>query len=277
MTSTSRMVGVAIVLVALAFLVIGIGVGYTAAPVSPSNTSSQQSITQVSTINALLSGAYDGVLPCGELKNYGDLGLGTLDKLDGEMTVLDGVVYQVKTDGKAYIVNDTTTTPFAAVTFFEPQTSESISDMNYTELMEYVDRQLPTDNIFYAIKLEGSFEYMKTRSVPRQQKPYPPLVEVVEHQAIFEFENVSGTVVGFRCPPYVQGINMPEYHLHFLTEDKEAGGHILEMRIKECKLSIEYIYDFRMLLPKEGMFYTTNLSDSRQGELAVVEGVQHNS
>ena len=258
MTSTSRTIKIGIVIVALAFLAIGIGVGYTAAPVSSSNISSQQSMTQVSTINALLSGAYDGVLPC------------------GEMMMLDGVVYNVKTDGKAYIINDTTTTPFAAVTFFEPQTSESISNMNYTELMEYVDRQLPTDNIFYAIKLEGSFEYMKTRSVPRQQKPYPPLVEVVEHQAIFEFENVSGTVVGFRCPPYVQGINMPEYHLHFLTEDKEAGGHILEMRIKECKLSIEYIYDFRMLLPKEGMFYTTNLSDSRQGELAVVEGVQHN-
>ncbi|MHC1593038.1 MAG: acetolactate decarboxylase [Methermicoccaceae archaeon] len=272
MTGTSRTVKVGIVLVALAFLAIGIGVGYTAAPVSSSNISSQQSMTQVSTINALLSGAYDGVLPCGELKNYGDLGLGTFDALEGEMVVLDGVVYQVKTDGRAYVVNDSTTTPFAAVTFFEPQTSESISNMNHTELMEYVDGQIPTDNIFYAIKLEGNFDYMKTRSVPRQQKPYPPLVEVVEHQVIFEFENVSGTVVGFRCPSYVEGINVPEYHLHFLTEDREAGGHILDMRIKEGELSTEYIYDFRMLLPKEGAFHSTNLSDSRQGELEVVEG-----
>jgi len=272
MTGTSRTVKVGMVLVALAFLAIGIGVGYTAAPVSSSNISSQQSMTQVSTINALLSGAYDGVLPCGELKNYGDLGLGTFDALEGEMVVLDGVVYQVKTDGRAYVVNDSTTTPFAAVTFFEPQTSESISNMNHTELMEYVDGQIPTDNIFYAIKLEGNFDYMKTRSVPRQQKPYPPLVEVVEHQVIFEFENVSGTVVGFRCPSYVEGINVPEYHLHFLTEDREAGGHILDMRIKEGELSTEYIYDFRMLLPKEGAFHSTNLSDSRQGELEVVEG-----
>ncbi|MHC1602131.1 MAG: acetolactate decarboxylase [Methermicoccaceae archaeon] len=272
MTGTSRTVKVGMVLVALAFLAIGIGVGYTTAPVSSSNISSQQSMTQVSTINALLSGAYDGVLPCGELKNYGDLGLGTFDALEGEMVVLDGVVYQVKTDGRAYVVNDSTTTPFAAVTFFEPQTSESISNMNHTELMEYVDGQIPTDNIFYAIKLEGNFDYMKTRSVPRQQKPYPPLVEVVEHQVIFEFENVSGTVVGFRCPSYVEGINVPEYHLHFLTEDREAGGHILDMRIKEGELSTEYIYDFRMLLPKEGAFHSTNLSDSRQGELKVVEG-----
>jgi len=259
-----------VVIVVLVALVAGLGLGYTASYVSTS-ISAQQGITQVSTIDALLAGAYDGVVPCGELKHYGDTGLGTLDALDGEMVMVDGVVYQVRTDGRAYVVNDTTTTPFAVVTFFEPDTSETISGMNYTQLKEHVDGQIPTDNIFYAIKLEGSFDYVKTRSVPRQQKPYPPLVDVIENQTTFELENVSGTVVGFRCPSYMKQINVPEYHLHFLTENRTAGGHVLEMRIKECRLSIDYIYDLHMLLPHRGVFYSTDLSTSREGELSAVE------
>ena len=57
-------------------------------------------LTQVSTIDALLAGAYDGVMNTSEFKNYGNFGLGTFDKLDGEMIVLNGDVYQARYDGK---------------------------------------------------------------------------------------------------------------------------------------------------------------------------------
>nr|HPL94254.1 acetolactate decarboxylase [Paludibacteraceae bacterium] len=69
---------------------------------------------QTSTINALLEGVYDGEVKCGELKHYGDFGIGTFQALDGEMIFVDGTIYQVKADGKVYNVADTVKTPFAS-------------------------------------------------------------------------------------------------------------------------------------------------------------------
>ena len=89
----------------------------------------------------------------------------------------------------------------------------------------------PPKTCFYAVMIQGEFSYVKTRSVPAQEKPYPPLAEVTKNQPTFEFTDVTGTMVGFRCPPYVTGINVPGYHLHFLTDDRTAGGHLLEFTV----------------------------------------------
>lgn len=75
---------------------------------------------QTSTINALSEGVYDGEITYGELKKHGDVGIGTFNDLDGEMIELDGNFYQIKADGIVYLVDDSMRTPFAVVTFFEP-------------------------------------------------------------------------------------------------------------------------------------------------------------
>jgi acetolactate decarboxylase len=46
-------------------------------------------------------------------------------------------------------------------------------------------------NIFYWVKIEGGFSYMHARSVPVQEKAYPPLVEFIQNQPEFIFENVK--------------------------------------------------------------------------------------
>ena len=131
---------------------------------------------------------------------------------------------------------------------------------------------MPTGNIFYAIKIEGTFSYIKTRSVPAQEKPYPPLVEVTQNQPIFEFNDVEGTIVGFRCPAYVAGINVPGYHLHFLTKSKDSGGHVLEFEIVEAVASIDYTSEFLMILPGDDSdFYEVDLTQDKQKELEKVE------
>ena len=153
------------------------------------------------------------------------MGIGTFNGLDGEMIGLDGAFYQIKADGIAYLVDGSMRTPFAVVTFFESDQMvwlDKASD--YKELEKYLDDLLPTPNIFYALKIEGIFEYIRTRSVPRQNKPYAPLVEVIKNQPIFEFHQVKGTMVGFCYPGYAKGINVPGYHLHFITEDRKEGG-----------------------------------------------------
>src|SRR5215213_11187751 len=75
---------------------------------------------QASTIGALLDGAYDGDLSFAELAEHGDLGLGTLNGLDGEMIALDGEFYRADVDGHIDDVAPEERTPFAVVTQFEP-------------------------------------------------------------------------------------------------------------------------------------------------------------
>jgi len=233
----------------------------------------RETLVQISTIDALLNGAYDGVTMIGELKKYGDFGIGTLAGLDGEMLEIDGKFYQVKSDGIAYHISDTAETPFAAVTYFDTDRKVNLpADLDYAGLQEYLDGILPTENIFYAFKITGTFSYMKTRSVPAQQKPYPPLVEVTKTEPVFEFNNVQGTIVGFRCPSYVSGVNVPGYHLHFLTASKDAGGHVLDLRIASAEASIDYTSEFKMILPGEGSdFYKLNLATDTGGDLEKAE------
>lgn len=227
---------------------------------------------QTSTINALLEGIYDGETTYGELKQHGDFGLGTFNGLDGEMVGLDGKFYQVKADGIAYPVSDSAKTPFAVVTFFKTDKTVLLEKAeDYSQLKQYLDYSLPTKNIFYAIKIEGVFKYIKTRSVPGQTKPYPPLVEVTKNQPIFEFHDVKGTIVGFRCPVYVKGINVPGYHLHFITKNKKAGGHILECQMRNVNIEVDYTSKFFMVLPEHSEFYKVDLSKEKQTELEKVE------
>jgi len=224
-------------------------------------------------MDAILSGVYDGVLTYGALREYGDFGIGTFAGLDGEMVGLNGDFYQVKADGIAYLVNDSMETPFACVTFFDVDREVVLpGGVDYGQLEEFLDGILPTGNIFYAIKIEGNFNYMKTRSVPGQKKPYPPLVEVTKTQPTFEFKDVDGTIVGFRCPAYVAGVNVIGYHLHFLTEDRDSGGHVLEFTVTEATTYVDYTSEFLMILPGEGSdFYHIDLTADKQEELEQAE------
>jgi acetolactate decarboxylase len=172
--------------------------GCSSAGYAPNPISQKETLTQVSTVNALLAGIYDGTLTCKELKGYGDFGVGTFEAVDGEMVVLDGKIYQVRADGVAYAASDDTIVPFAAVTYFENERQEKLGPgLDLAALQTDLDKVIPA-NIFCAVRISGKFSYMKTRSVPKQAKPYPPLAEVTKIQSVFEFKDVQGTIVGFR-------------------------------------------------------------------------------
>ncbi len=227
---------------------------------------------QTSTINALLEGVYDGEVTFEQLKGHGDFGIGTLNGLDGEVIGFDGAFYQIDAQGSVHEIADAGQTPFACVTFFEADRTEEVEDIaSYEKLEEVVDGLLPTVNIPYAVRIEGLFSHVKTRSVPKQSKPYPKLVEVVKHQPTFEFANVRGTLAGFRLPEYMKGINVTGYHLHFLTEDRTGGGHLLECQIEQGRLEIDCTSAFHMVLPAAGEFYEADIADEKAEELEKVE------
>ncbi len=183
---------------------------------------------QASTIGALLEGAYDGDLSFAELAEHGDLGLGTLNGLDGEMIALGGRFYRADVDGEVGEVDGAERTPFAVVTRFEPVVDEQIEGpFGHEDLLARLDELIPTGAASCAIRLDGRFDLVRARSVPRQSPPYRPLTEVVAEQHVFELRDVAGTMLGFRFPDYAEGIEVSGYHLHFIGEDRARGGHVL--------------------------------------------------
>lgn len=231
----------------------------------------QGSLFQVSTINALVEGIDEGDTTVKELKKHGDFGIGTFDHLDGEMIELEGKFYQIKSDGHAYPVKDSMKTPFATVTFWEPDVSVLLNQsLDYAGLQEYLDNLIPSQNMFYAIKIQGSFEYVQTRSVPKQRN-HTRLAEVAAQQSTFEFYNIEGTLAGFWTPPFMQALNVPGYHLHFITQDRKMGGHLLGCRTKEVTIDIHHTPEFQMAVPETTDFLKAELSRDTSAELNKAE------
>ena len=233
----------------------------------------RDTVMQVSTIDALLAGAYDGSVLLTELLEQGDLGIGTFDRLEGEMIFLDGVFYQIKADGKVYRPGSDMTTPFAAVCGFAPDRRMTLPEgADYEGVKAIMDGGDLNKNIFWAVKITGTFRKIRTRSVPAQQKPYRPLAQVTQNQPEFPMEQVSGTLVGFRCPPFVKGINVPGYHLHFLSDDKTRGGHVLSFELVQGVAEVDLSNRFHLVLPVDSNhFNAIDLSKDRAGELDRVE------
>jgi acetolactate decarboxylase len=227
---------------------------------------------QVSTIDALMQGVFDGFYSFDDLMAHGDFGIGTFDALDGEMIALDGDYYQVKADGVTYPVQHGMTAPFATVTRFEVDETVAVQNAgNFTELSSQLDQELPSRNMFYALRIDGTFPYVKTRSIPKQEKPYPRLADAAKNQSVFNFTNVTGSVVGIWAPDFVKGINVPGYHLHFITEDRTAGGHILEIQVDNATAQVDVTAGFAMELPTSGDFYDVDLGGDLQEELEKIE------
>jgi acetolactate decarboxylase len=180
---------------------------------------SPHQITQVSVINALAAGRYDGVMPIPELLQHGDFGVGTLDHLDGELVALDGRAYQVRGDGAVNAAPSDRSTPFAVVTRFDPDGAFPCPPVaGLADLDTRMDEALPQKNYFVAIRVDGRFGSLTLRSVGRQEPPYRPLVEVAAGQSVWTREDQVGTLVGIGCPAWVGGRNVPGYHVETVRD-----------------------------------------------------------
>ena len=232
----------------------------------------QHTLYQVSTATALVEGTYQGAVQIAALREHGDLGLGTFESLDGEMVVVDGHFFQVRSDGSVREVQDNVLSPFAAVTAFSPDQSitlENCPDLSY--LTSQFDALRQSDNFFYALRVDGTFDYIHARAM-RRTKEGIPLVQAAAVQPEFEFHNISGTLVGFWTPEYAKSLNVPGYHLHFVSADRTQGGHVLQCRGKNLRLQIQREGDYHIVLPETDDFLKANLRRDPTAALARAEG-----
>ena len=217
--------------------------------------------TQVSLFSVLLSGRYDGVISVAELKNLGNMSIATMDRLDGEMQMIDGVVYQACSDGHVYLPNDDATIPFGTVAEFHAEQSIRLADIPSYELFEeYMAECCPQENIPLAIHFTGDFRRMKVRTVGRQEKDGVGLAEAAKNEALFDLADCSGDLVGFRLPGYVAGVNAPGWHLHFMDAARQHGGHVLNFSLSSGELRLCHADDLQIRLPSPEVLAGLDLS-----------------
>ena len=205
---------------------------------------------QASTIGALLEGSFEGDVSFGELAEHGDLGLGTLNHLDGEMVAIDGRFYRADVEGHVTEVPSKERTPFAVVVPFAANIDFDLEgSLDHDRLLAEIDRRIPADAASCAVRIDGRFESVKARSVPRQEPPYRPLTEVVSEQHVFELTDIDGTMLGFRFPEYAEGIEVAGWHLHFIDEDRARGGHVLDSRAETARIQLDPSGELHVELP----------------------------
>ena len=239
------------------------------------NIINNEVINQVSLLQGLTFGDYTGSVTVAELKKMGDIGIGTFDKLNGELIMLDGVVYRAAGDGSVEVVNDDETIPFADVTYFdndEEQKADAVESID--ALKELLNKKVEElgENRFYMVRIDGVFPEMHVRSELAQEKPYQPLAKVLEtDQTFFDFEDVKGTVVGLYCPAYMNMLNAVGWHFHFISDDRQAGGHVVDLRGDKATIRWDYTQEFSMKLPDSEAFKDYDLTVDQSEDIKKVE------
>ncbi len=230
-----------------------------------------RTLFQVSTSAALVQGVYHGAVRVGTLREHGDLGLGTFENLDGEMIIVAGACFQVRSDGSVHRVGDEVLSPFAVVTRFTPDETVALAECaNFAALEAAADRLRHSDNLFYALRVTGLFDTVRTRAMCKTEEG-TPLAEAAAHEPEFSFARIAGTIVGFWTPDYAKSINVPGYHCHFLSADHRHGGHLLDCSGRDLHFEMQREGALHFALPETTDFLAADLGGDPSKALEFAE------
>lgn len=233
---------------------------------------------QASTVSALLDGVYDGDMTFAELAEHGDMGLGTLNGLDGEMVAIDGAFYRADVNGDISEISPNAFTPFAVVTEFRPTIRFELGEVDGLQrLVKRLDESLPEDTPAAAIRIDGRFRSVTARSVPKQTRPYRHLDQVVADQNVFSLLETTGSLVGFRFPVYSEGIEIAGYHLHYIDQQRMKGGHLLDLEIESGTVNAAEFSDLHVELPPGFDLASPELASGTHDAIERVERLDDNS
>jgi acetolactate decarboxylase len=230
----------------------------------------RHSLFQVSTSNALVQGVFRAAVTVGDLKRHGDFGLGTFEDLDGELVMLDGVCYRATAAGAVTHPDDSVGVPFAVITQYHPDKQRSLDSASLSELVETVDEERPSENLFAGVRVDGRFDRLSMRAACAAA-PGETLLEATAHQSEFEVEDIEGTLVGFWAPLYARAVNVPGYHFHFISQDRLVGGHLLAMAGRQLDIGLHLESELHIAIPETAEFLQADLSGDHGEDLARAE------
>lgn len=231
---------------------------------------------QVSTLQALAMGYNKAVITVEELLRHGDTGLGTFEGVDGEMIVADGVCYRATVDGSVVEAPPELGVPFSSVSHLNGVRSFPLEALgSIGELKRELTLRIEEDfglNSMHMVRIDGTFERVCARSETGQLTQHVTLKEMLDgNQRDFFFDEVEGTLVCVYYPDYMDGINAPGWHLHFLSADRRRGGHVFDCKLRSATARMDKICRIELQLPASPAFDTYTLKDASQDEIRQVE------
>ena len=233
-------------------------------------------IYQISTLQALALGYTRAVVTVEELLKHGDIGLGTFEDVNGEMIVVDGWCYRATEDGTAFEADPDMGVPFASVAKAGSSPGFEIEDIGDIEkLKEVLTLKIEEDfglNSMHIARIDGEFPLVRARSESAYRSHHVDLKDILsETQRDFKFENIAGTLVCIYYPDYMDGINAPGWHVHFLSQDHSKGGHVFDLKIGCGEIRLTRINHIEIQLPSEPAFDTYSLKDASGSDIKKVE------
>lgn len=234
---------------------------------------------QVSTLQALALGYTRSVIKVGELLEHGGIGLGTFKDVNGEMIVAGGNCYRAMNDGTVEIADPDMGVPFASVTQDEGGLTfelENISgiDALKDQLTLKVEEGFGLNSMHVA-SIHGTFSRVCARSEMPYESQHIHLKDILSKtQQDFEFTDIDGTLVCVYYPDFMDGINLPGWHIHFVSDDHKMGGHVFDINMVRGDIRLIKISSIEIRLPSEPAFDTYALKQASGGDIKKVEQKQ---
>ncbi len=230
---------------------------------------------QVSTLQALAKGYFYGVKTVGDLLDRGDTGLGTFVGVDGEMIILDGHCYRADEKGEVKEVTKDAKTPFAVVSTLVKEISFTLAGpLSMADVLSRLneEKEKAGRNQIFLARIDGEFEEVYARSEIGGAEPYSTLAELLKtNQKEFHFGAVKGSLVCVYFPPYMDGLNLADWHIHFLSEDHSQGGHVFAFTLKQGEAAMAPAGGFQLEIPSDAHFQTMDLKNVSKKEIESVE------
>lgn len=233
---------------------------------------SSSSVTQFAVVDALMGGVYSSGISVPEVRGLGDTGIGCCEGLGGEVVILDGELFECTVDGPPRPMDEDETLPFVDVCTLGEVPATDVHDVDLGGLDAALRERLVSRNLFHAVRVDGVVASVRTRVTRRQDPPFRPLAEVAAEQIETVTTDRAGSLVGFWMPRIYQGISVAGLHLHFLSDDRLIGGHVLDLRIRSAVLRVEAFARFTLQLPQDEQFLRTELTHDDDHRIVAVEG-----
>ena len=233
-------------------------------------------IYQISTLQALAMGYTRSVVTVEELLKHGDTGLGTFEDVAGEMIVVDGVCYQAMADGSVRKARIETGIPFAAVAESDHDNVFEVSNIStIDQLSELLTLKIEEGfglNGMHVARVDGHFSTVSARSAYPYRSQHIDLKTILsETQRSFVFEDIDGTLVCIYFPDYMDGINLPGWHIHFISSDRSVGGHVFDLEMVSGEIQLTRLDKIEIQLPNTPAFDTYSLTKASENDIAEIE------
>jgi len=220
----------------------------------------ENTVHQYAPTVGLLNSIYTGNQTPEEMVAKGNMGIGTVNDLDGELIAVDGVVYAIDAAGGITKAPKELESPNMTMINFQPKTTIEIKNIqSLKDLDKALKSQATSKNSFYAYRIKGTFPYLKMASAHKVEDEDVSLFEYLDTRVMYTRENIKGTLVGLYTPEYLGNVVIPGLHFHFLSDDIKLGGHLEGIKFDTMTVEVQEINQLNLSLPEVEKFRNKDL------------------